>query len=355
MTAAARSDGDRSGGPAAPVTQAMVARRAGVSTQTVSNALNHPHLLNEATLTRVRGAMEEMGYRPHRAAQTLRTRSSKLIGYGVPPSHSGQHTQVMDRFLRALSATADEAGYRILLFAASPVPGSTDSYGELLDSHSLDGFVLSETVRDDRRQAWLAERGIPFVAFGRRWAGEQIGDWVDVDGAAGTAAVIDHLVARGHQRIAFLGWPRGSGAGDDRAEGWQRAMERHGLPTDGLRLESIDDPATAQHAVAPLFDRDSQVTAVVAASDLLALGCYEALRACGMEPGRDVAVSGFDDASFATVLSPRLTSVAQPLEKIGKECVRMLVSRMREPERPAERRLLAPALVPRGSTCPLLV
>lgn len=344
---------ERHGAPAAPVTQAMVARRAGVSTQTVSNALNRPHLLTEDTLSRVRLTMAEMGYRPHRAAQTLRTRSSRLIGYGVPRASAGRYTPVMDRFLHSLSAGADEAGYRILLFAAPPWPGSTDTYGELLDSHTLDGFVLSDTVRDDRRQQWLTDRGIPFVAFGRRWAGPQIGDWVDVDGARGLASVVHHLVEHGHRHIAFLGWPPGSGVGDDRADGWERAMRQHGLSTDGRRLASVEDLAAAKEAVGPLLDADQEITAIAAASDILAMGCYQALLERGLEPGRDVAVSGFDDAPFAAMLNPRLTSVAQPLEEVGAECVRMLLARLRDPDRPCERRLLPPALRIRGSTSPL--
>src|SRR3954452_15074158 len=97
----------------APVTLAVVARRAGVSPQTVSNAINAPDLLRPETLERVRRAIDELGYRPRRAAQTLRTRSSRLIGYGTLPA-SASHT-VLDRFLHALSQSADEAGYRILL------------------------------------------------------------------------------------------------------------------------------------------------------------------------------------------------------------------------------------------------
>ncbi|MYZ34767.1 MULTISPECIES: LacI family DNA-binding transcriptional regulator, partial [unclassified Streptomyces] len=245
---------DTSSAKAGPVTLAMVARRAGVSPQTVSNALNSPGLLRPETLERVRRTIDEMGYRPHRAAQTLRTRSSKLIGYGIRPTPPGTSAPVMDRFLHALSQTADEAGYRILLFASPPGTTGLEGYEELLDLHSVDGFVLSGTDRGDQRQAWLAKRGVPFVGFGRMWSNRQIGDWADVDGASGTDAAVDHLVGLGHRKIAFLGWPRGSGVGDDRAEGWQRAMRRHGLPIRGRRAQSVDDIGSAQAAAGPLLD-----------------------------------------------------------------------------------------------------
>ncbi|PNG90301.1 hypothetical protein SMF913_25766 [Streptomyces malaysiensis] len=326
----------------------MVARRAGVSPQTVSNAINSPDLLRPETLERVRAAIDEMGYRPSRAAQTLRTRSSKLIGYGIQPVPGGDTAPVMDRFLHALSQAADEAGYRMLLFACPPGGPSLEGYEELLGQHDVDGFVLSNTARQDPRQAWLAKRGVPFVGFGRMWSGRQIGDWVDVDGASGTDAAVEHLVALGHRRIAFLGWPRGSGVGDDRAEGWQRAMRRHGLPTRGRRAESAGDVEAARSAVKPLLDAGA--TAVVAASDTLALGCYHALRERDAAPGRDVAVVGFDDSPTAGILSPSLSTVAQPLEAVGRECVRLLLARMADPAASPGRVLLEPSLVVRDST-----
>jgi DNA-binding LacI/PurR family transcriptional regulator len=330
-----------------PVTLAMVARQAGVSPQTVSNALNSPELLRQDTLQRVRQAIAAMGYRPHRAAQTLRTRSSRLIGYGMPTPPGGS-APVMDHFLHALSQTADVSGHRIVLFAEPPGPGLLEAYQELLDTHSLDGFVLSGTGHGDPRQAWLARTGIPFVGFGRIWSGRQIGDWVDVDGAAGTEAAVDHLVGLGHTRIAFLGWPRGSGAGDDRAAGWKRAVQRHGLSVRGRRAECVDEVEQACAAAGPLLD--TGVTAVVTASDTLAFGVCRALHERALAPGADIAVAGFDDSPAAALLTPGLTSVTQPLDDVGRECVRLLLDRIADPQRPAEHLLLAPSLVVRAST-----
>lgn len=332
---------------ATAVTLAMVARRAGVSPQTVSNALNTPELLRPETLGRVRRTVEEMGYRPHRAARSLRTRASKLIGYGIQPTAPGLVSPVLDRFLHAMSQTADEAGYRIVLFASPVGPHWRDGYEELLRENTVDAFVLCGTERRDQRQAWLEKRGVPFVAFGRMWAGREIGDWVDVDGAAGTQAAVDHLVSLGHRSIGFLGWPRGSGVGDDRAAGWARAMRRHGLPIRGRRAYSIDTVEAAHEAALPLLD--TGVTAVIAASDTLALGCYRGLRQRQATPGVDVAVVGFDDSPTAALTSPGLASLAQPLERVGHECIRLLLARMNDSDLPPERLLLNPSLVVRDS------
>jgi LacI family transcriptional regulator len=330
------------------VTLALVAQRAGVSVQTVSNALNSPDLLAPRTLARVNEAISELDYRPHQAARSLRTRSSRLIGYGVQQTPAGVSTPVHDDFLHALSDSADKAGYRILLFAASATAdGEADRYDELLRDHSVDAFVLTNTNRGDKRPAWLLKRDVPFVAFGRSWSARDIGDWVDVDGAHGTAAAVEHLVAAGHRRIAFLGWPRGSGVGDDRASGWREAMRAHGLPVRDLRVSSVNDVDAAREAVGGVLTR---ATAVVAASDTLALGCYRALRDKSLSPGKDVAVVGFDDSPAAALLAPGLSSVRQPLHEVGRACIRLLMDRIGAPDAEAEHVLLAPELVVRESS-----
>ncbi|MFJ4923814.1 LacI family DNA-binding transcriptional regulator [Streptomyces sp. NPDC088725] len=350
----ARTSSSGGGKAGRPVTLALVAQRAGVSTQTVSNALNSPELLAPGTLARVQEAIAELDYRPHRAARSLRTRSSLLIGYGVQPASSGRSTPVLDGFLHALSDSADRAGYRILLFAepaaegAGPsATGGTGDYDELLREQSVDAFVLSGTHRGDPRPGLLHKRGVPFVAFGRSWSARDTGDWVDVDGAYGTAAAVDHLVAAGHRRIAFLGWPRGSGSGDDRARGWREAMRRHRLSVRDLRLSSVDDVDAARDTMRRALPG---VTAVVTASDTLALGCYRALWDAGLSPGEDVAVTGFDDSPAAALLSPSLSSVHQPLEEVGRACIRLLVSRIRNPGAAPEQILLEPSLVVRDSS-----
>ncbi|MFB7493560.1 LacI family DNA-binding transcriptional regulator [Streptomyces sp. NPDC056161] len=330
-----------------PATLALVAQHSGVSPQTVSNALNSPDLLAPETLARVRRSIDKLGYRPHQAARSLRTKSSRLIGFEVQLSAYGVFGPVSEHFLHSVSESASEAGYGILLFTASAGgDDETERYAELLRERSVDAFILTNTHRGDRRPGWLRKRGIPFVPFGR-WSARDTEDWIDVDGAHGTAAAVDHLVGLGHRKIAFLGWPRGSGVGDDRALGWREAMRRHQLSVRGLRVSAVDDVEAARDAVEGLFP--AGVTAVVAASDTLALGCYRALRESGRTPGRDVAVIGFDDSAAAGLLSPHLSSLRQPLREVGRSCVHLLLDRIREPQRDPEHILLKPELIVRES------
>ncbi|WSC02874.1 LacI family transcriptional regulator [Streptomyces scopuliridis] len=330
-----------------PATLALVAQHSGVSPQTVSNALNSPDLLAPETLARVRKSIEKLDYRPNQAARLLRTKTSRLIGFEMHSGAFGLSGLAMEEFLHALSESARKAGYSVLLFGApTNREDEIENYVELLHERSVDAFILTNTRRGDRRPGLLRKRGIPFVAFGR-WSARGAEDWVDVDGAHGTAAAVDHLVGLGHRKIAFLGWPKGSGVGDDREQGWRRAMLRHRLSVRGLRVSALDDADAAREAVEGLFS--TRVTAVVAASDTLALGCYQALRLLGLAPGRDVAVIGFDDSATSKLVSPDLSSVRQPLQEAGHSCVRLLLARVEEPQRDPEQILLQPELIVRES------
>lgn len=234
--------------PAGPTVES-VARRAQVSRQTVSNALNAPHRVRADTLTRVLAAVEELGYRPNSAARTLRTHSTRLLACRLLPALQIHPGGVLDQFLHSLCEAARGRGYDVLSFAAASDDAEIDVFDDLLRRTAVDGYVIAGTHHVDQRPRWLAGRGAPFVAFGRPW-GEVAAthSWVDVDGAAGVAQVVEHLVALGHRRIAFVGWPEGSGAGDDRFAGWMRVARARRLPTRGLVRRAEDGAAAGSGA-----------------------------------------------------------------------------------------------------------
>lgn len=332
-----------------------VAERAAVSRQTVSNALNAPHRVRPDTLARVQAVIDEVGYRPHRAARTLRTRRSHLIAARMEPPRDGINGVVLDRFLHALTEGAQADGYRVMLFTADDDAAETSVYGELLDDHDLDGFVLTGTHVGDSRTAWLRTRTVPFVTFGRPWGEQAAGHgWVDVDGAVGTGAATTHLLAAGHQRIAFLGWPQDGAVAGDRRRGWQEACQGSARSCEDLVVAVPDSLANGRAAAAALLDRTDAPTAFVCASDSLALGAWTEVTARGLRPGpdprRDVAVIGFDDSPTAAVVG--LTSVAQPLDEAARACLHLLhgvITASPPPTGPPDPVLLPPHLVVRAS------
>ncbi|MGH3354773.1 MAG: LacI family DNA-binding transcriptional regulator [Nocardioidaceae bacterium] len=328
-----------------------VARAAGVSRQTVSNALNAPDRLRPDTLRRVLATVQARGYQPNRAARSLRRRESRLVGLRVDRAEPDRSGPLLDSFLHALVAHSMGSGYHILLFTADDPGDEISGFSDLLGTAAVDAFVLTDTHRGDGRLRWLSERGAPFVAFGRPWEEDTPEHpWVDVDGAAGTALCVDHLVERDHRRIGFIGWSTDSDLGNDRRAGWEAACRRHGVEHEGLVAQCVDLASEGAAGAAFLLDRADPPTALVCVSDTLALGALSTLDRWGSRPGRDVAVTGFDDSPAASVVPLGLTSVRQPLEDVAEAIVNRLDAVISGdlPDGPGE--LLAPSLVVRGST-----
>ncbi len=237
-----------------PPTLADVAEAAGVSRQTVSNAVNNPDLLRAETLVRVQQAIDELGYLPNRAARNLRTRASHLVGLRLSPVQEGTANAAMDRFVHSLVWTSREAGYHVLLFSGEG-PDPLEGYDDLLRSTAVDAFIVTDTYLGNPQATWLRERRAPFVAFGRPWDDPDARHpWVDVDGAAGTELATRHLLDKGHERIAWIGWRKDSRIGEDRRAGWSRAMRARGLPTTGLASRVEDTVWSGSEASAVLLD-----------------------------------------------------------------------------------------------------
>lgn len=330
-----------------------VATAARVSRQTVSNVLNAPDRVRPDTAERVREAIRRLGYQPHRLARNLKTRTSRMIGYEIARTAPGRINPVLDRFVHALVETARDGGYHVLLFtpAENDEDGQVAAYDELVGTHTVDGFVLSEVNYGDPRASALQQRGAPFVTFGRPDLAIPHA-WVDVDGVAGTTAVVEHLLQRGHDRLAFVGWPQGSATGDRRAEGFARALAasgRHYDPALDVRVE--DSIANGARALGQLLDAPTPPTAVVCVSDSIAAGALRAARDRGLAVGTDLAVTGFDDTPVASLLTPSLTSVRQPLETVARRIVSRLTALLagEETDGPTGE-LLAPELVVRESS-----
>ena len=300
-----------------PPTLATVAHEAGVSRQTVSNALNNPDLLRPETLERVQAVIERLGYSPNRAARQLRTRSSHLIGLRFEAAQEGTSNALMDRFLHSLVEAASRTGHHVLLFSGDP-DDPLDGYDDLLRSTAVDAFVVTDTYAGTPQSGFLKERGAPFVTFGRPWD-EPDADhaWIDVDGAHGARLATEHLLEQGHQRVAWLGWEKSSRIGQDRrqrlGDGDARGRSGHAgsrRTTHGQRRRRPDGhprPA-AGPARSPAF---------ACASDTLAIGALHACAERGLEPGRDVGVVGFDDSLAAQVTWPGLT-LGAPAARAGR-------------------------------------
>ncbi len=323
-------------------TVADVADAAGVSRQTVSNAINAPHRVRPDTLARVTAAIERLGYRPDQSARSLRTGERRTLGYLAPVDDPFDPNPLMAGFLAALVDAAGAEGHHVLLLR--PAAGERHARAVIdgvVAARQVDGLVLADVLPDDPRAAHAARVGIPFAAFGRTGPGLPQ-HWVDIDNAAATAEVARHLAARGHRRVAFVGAAT--------ALPWL-AARREGFHREAARLGLSLAPALPGGDLRALLRGPDRPTALAADNDLAALDIYEAARAEGLRVGLDLAVTGFHDTPLARHLHPPLTSLRLPLRTIATTLVGRLLGQLRPAGPLPERGVELPAeLVVRDSS-----
>ncbi len=329
-----------------------VAGAAGVSRQTVSNVLRHPTRVAGPTRDRVLAAIRETGYRPSLPARQLATRRAHAIAVRAERQQDGISGLVLDAFYHGLAEAGHDRGLRVLLYAQQA--DERDELAlveELLLTAAADAVVLTATSAEDRRPAHLGAAGLTFCAFGRPWGHEHDPhDWVDVDGAAGTALAVRHLTETGHRRIGYVGWPDDDGApstGTDRRRGWLEELARLGVEGTPREAHALNDADAAQAAARDLLTGPDAVDAVVCASDTLVLGVHRAageLAAAGTAPA---TVVGFDATPVTAALG--LASVQQPIDRVAHQCVDLLHDRFASPGAAARGLLVAPTLRIPGS------
>lgn len=303
-----------------------VAREAGVSIATVSYVLNNKVAgISDATCKQVWEAVERIGYRPNVTARNLRSSQSRLIGYAWHEVPANQINSVLDRFTYYLARAAEAAGYHILTFTYPP-DSPIAVYDELIRTGRVDAFVVGSTILNDPRIRFLCEQEFPFVSFGRSNPDWDF-MWVDTDGRRGIISAVEHLVGLGHQRIAIAAWPEDSLSGELRLKGYVSAMKSAHLPIDARFIfRGQHSEQTGRDALDYWMSLPNELapTAVVAVSDLMAIGVMNEAEQRGLVIGHDLSVIGFDDAPMSQYTRPALTTLQQPIPEIAAEVVAML-------------------------------
>ena len=318
------------------VTIAELARRSGVSKGTVSRALNGYRDVSPATRARVAAVARELGYEPDAGARTLRTRRSMLAGAYLGRC-AGDTTQPFFRaVLAGLGERLGARGYGLMVIEGT---------GDLrpLRRGALDGAVVMCVDPDDPVVTAIAAAGLPAVGVDVELAAH-----VAADHRGGTALAVRHLARLGHRRIAHVAGILHTLAGRERLAGYRAGLAAAGLPYDPA-LVATGDFSLAYGAAAGAAVLAAGPTAVVAASDLMAVGVTRAAAARGLRVPDDVSVVGFDDLPLAALVEPGLTTVRQDSGRIGAAAADALVARMQGAE--GGRRTVIPVdLTVRAST-----
>lgn len=336
------------------VTIKEVAAVAGISYQTVSKVLNHQVKVSKQTEERIWTAANELGYHPNFIARSLRSQCSGMIGFSWEPTPPDQTNQIYSQFMESIIHYSESVGYHILAFPYKPGGEWINAYRNLIETNRVDGFILSSVEYEDTRITFLQEQKFPFVAFGRSNP-EWKFPYIDVDGAAGMRMVVEHLVSQGHRRIAILNWSeaKSTSVGKNRMKGCMEALKNAGIdtPPQWIARGEGDFPFAYQSSVQWLDLPPAQrPTAIVAFSDIMAIGAMNAALNLGVRVGIDLAITGFDDSPLMQYLIPNLTSVRQPIWEVGRTVAEMLQGILNGNPPQNQAVLLEPTLIVRDSS-----
>lgn len=302
-----------------------MARHANVGVGTVSRVLNDSPLVSDETRRRVRRTIDELGYRRSAAARNLSLGRTQTIGVVSPFVTSAS---VHERVRGAIERLRDEGDYDLLLFDATTPAQRADAFSDFVRSDRVDGLLVISLELTDPEVEQLERSRLPVVLVDTR---HPTLPSVAIDNLHGGALAAEHLLARGHRRIGFVGdaaSPLGFSSSEDRRRGLRRRLSQAGIPPDRA-LDALGQPdrAAAQALALGLLGAPDRPTAIFAASDVQAMGVLQAARRLGLRVPDDVAVIGFDDLEVADVLE--LTTVRQPLRDTGVRGTQLLLHALR--------------------------
>ncbi len=340
------------------VTITEVAKMAGVSVSTVSNLLNgRSERMRPETKDRILAAIEDLGYKPNRAARQLKTGQTRIIGLIVPSVANPFYGM----FARHVEKTALENGYQVFLCNSERKPERERSYAEELLGYGVKGIILGSSLTQFTHLEDLMEQGLNLVAFDRLAQAEDrhIIDSVGVDNKLAARLATKHLLAMGHRRIGFLSGSTATVSRMDRLAGYKFALQEAGVEPDP-KLIWEGTPGTFGDANAielgrfgahELFSLADPATALFAINDMYALGAYQGARDLSLEIPDDVSIVGMDDIMLTEIAQPPLTTIKQPLQQIAELSTKRLIERIQNTYSGEQEHIsLTPRLIVRGST-----
>lgn len=325
-----------------------VARLAGVSTATVSRALNGTAQIAPATRTAIDQAVEQLGYRPNTIARSLVTKSTQTIAFLLPDITNPFYASLVS----GIQQITLERDHTMLLCTTESDPEREEQYLNLLRSKQVDGALVDGLVLPPDRIARFVEDGFPIVCLDRDIDSPSV-PLVQVDNRLGARMATEHLLSLGHTRIAHVAGAEGLRISEQRVAGYRDALTQAGVAWDpSLVVTGSFTEGGGYDATRALLESSAEPTAVFAANDLSAIGAINAIVESGWRVPMDVSVVGFDDLRLSAFTSPPLTTIHQPGEEIAKRATEILVDLIRGRSVHQLQYLIEPRLVVRSSTAP---
>lgn len=307
------------------VTVYDVARMAGVSSATVSRAVNNPDAVSPDTLARITRTIATLGYTPNKIAQSLKARASDTVGVIIPDITNPFQVKLVKGVERVLSA----AGYTPILCDTEESPDKEERYLRDLMDRRIDGLILVPAMDSRQAVAMLQQRGLPTVFVDRPISLDF--DCVKSNSLSGLSLLVGHLVGRGCQDIRMIGGPQATLVGRERNEAFRMLLERYRLPWTPDSLVQGDFTLEDGHRLAEAMLRTRPLPqALVSANNLMGIGALKAIREAGLRLSEDLDLVVFDElGDMAELLERPLTFVRQPALEMGAQAATMLLERIR--------------------------
>ena len=343
-----------------PITIEDVAQRAGVSISTVSNALNgRPEKMRKETLSRIESAIAELGFQPNRAARQLKTGHTPLIGLLIPSIENPSYGSLAHE----IEIVAQERyGYRVLLGSTYRNREKEATFFDDLLSHGVRGVIVISSLADQSHVHAAVRRGLIAVSYDRRAPARHASliDYVSMDNANAAKLAVEHLLASGHTRLAFVTASGRTLSRTEKINGFLAAVRAAGAGGTATVLERKAESAFGDAEMADLgraladdiARSKPRPTGIVAINDMLAIGLIAGLRQCDIRVPEELSVVGMDDIALSALVSPAVTSVRLPLAAMARTMVDRIISRLGDPRIPTGEFLFQPTLVTRESVGP---
>jgi len=325
-----------------------IARLAGVSRSTVSRVINNHPNVKERTRRKVMQVIEEQRFRPNLAARALVTQQTRILSLVIPRSIADTFADpYFPTLIQGVIHKANQCDYATMLWMGSSDEEESRFYQRVLGNSLCDGIIVSSAVIDDPLIPRLAESGFPFVVIGPPPLDGL--NSIDIDNTRAAQIATAHLIRLGYQRIGTITGPLNTGPGQDRLKGYRQALERAGRSVNNdWIVEGNFLELSGYLGMQALLQQ--RVDAVFAASDVMATGAMRAIFERGLRVPDDIAIVGFDDTPFAATMTPRLTTINQPIRELGVMAAQVLIDLLSGTLKPPYKLTLPAQLVVRD-TC----
>jgi LacI family transcriptional regulator len=331
-----------------PLTLEDIARKCGVSRSTVSRVINQEANVSPDTRQRVMDVIQQINFQPNLAARGLAAGKTRVLGVVIPMGVTAIFTDpFFPLLIQGVSITCNASDYSVMLWLDDP-EYERRTVRQILYNGLVDGVIVASNMMDDPIVLALGEGKLPYVMVGRSPSNKKV-NFIDVDNYGGARKAVQHLLGLGRRRIAHIAGPHNLIAGLDRYQGYLSALYEGGIfPDPALLVEGDFTDLSGYAAVQRLLPYYPD--AFFVASDAMANGALRALIEAGLHVPQDVSLVGFDDIPISSRTIPPLTTVHQPIQRVGSLAAQTLIEVIEHPENQPRQVVLPTELIVRG-TC----